>query len=288
VAEVVSAEAVAARRRARRIGRTPLTIWLAGAFVVLTVVLALFGVFLVPKSPSEQRLLFAGEPPSAEFWLGTDALGRDVFSRVIVGTRTAVVGPIAIAAGAFAIACMLGILGGYSGGVVDTTIMRWVDYMFALPGLLIAIVVIGIFGGGYWVAVLTMMFLFVAPDTRIVRSAALEQRSLPYIEAARVLGISRFRIMFVDIFVVILPIIVAYIVLDFAYALVSLSALSFLGLGVPPGAADWGRMLYENRDVLYTNPAASLVPAGMIVILAASVNLIGDWMYERFSHRGVA
>jgi peptide/nickel transport system permease protein len=166
--------------------------------------------------------------------------------------------------------------------------MRWVDYMFALPGLLIAIVVIGIFGGGYWVAVLTMMFLFVAPDTRIVRSAALEQRSLPYIEAARVLGISRFRIMFVDIFVVILPIIVAYIVLDFAYALVSLSALSFLGLGVPPGAADWGRMLYENRDVLYTNPAASLVPAAMIVILAASVNLIGDWMYERFSHRGVA
>jgi peptide/nickel transport system permease protein len=148
--------------------------------------------------------------------------------------------------------------------------------------------VIGIFGGGYWVAVLTMMFLFVAPDTRIVRGAALEQRSLPYIEAARTLGIARWRIMFVDISANILPIIVAYVVLDFAYALVSLSALSFLGLGVAPGAPDWGRMLYENRNVLYSNPAASLVPAVMIVALAASVNLIGDWMYEGLGHRGDA
>jgi peptide/nickel transport system permease protein len=288
VAEVVSAEVVGVRHALRRSGRPPLMIWLAGAFVALTVALALFGPFIVPKSPSEQRLLLGGQAPSAQFWLGTDQLGRDIFSRVMIGTRTAVDGPIAIAVGAFVIASLLGIVAGYSGGVIDTVVMRWVDYMFALPGLLIAIVVIGIFGGGYWVAVLTMMFLFVAPDTRIVRSAALEQRSLPYIEAARTLGIARSRIMFVDIFANILPIIVAYVVLDFAYALVSLSALSFLGLGVPPGAADWGRMLYENRDVLYSNPAASLVPAAMIVALAASVNLIGDWMYERFGHRGDA
>ena len=140
--------------------------------------------------------------------------------------------------------------------------MRWVDFMLALPGPLVAIVVVGVVGGGYWTAVLVLIILFTAPDTRIVRSAVLEQRPLPYIDAARTLGVSKTRILFVHILPNVLPIILAYVVLDFAFALVNLAGLSFLGLGVEPGTPDWGRMLFENRTILFTNPVALLLPGG--------------------------
>jgi peptide/nickel transport system permease protein len=220
-------------------------------------------------------------PPGGEFWAGTDELGRDVLSRTIVGARTALIGSVVVAVGAFVVATLLGLLAGYLGGAVDTAIMRWADFMFALPGILVAIVIVGVVGGGFWTAVVVLVALATAPDTRIVRSAVLEQRPLPYIEAARTLGISRFRIMVFHLLPNILPIIAAYVVLDFAFALVSLAALSFLGLGVQPGTADWGRMLFENKSILFTNAAAMLLPAAMIVATASSMNVIGDWLSER-------
>ena len=265
--------------------RTPITVWIAMAFVAMAILCAAFGRQIAPYPPNQQDLLLGDSPPSAEHWAGTDLLGRDVLSRTIVGARTALVGPAVVAAGAFAIATILGLWGGYVGGATDSLVMRWVDFMFALPGPLIAIVIVGVVGGGFWTAVAVLVVLFTAPDTRIVRSAVLEQRPLPYIEAARTLGISRRRIMFRHIFPNILPLIAAYVVLDFAFALVSLAALSFLGLGVPPGTPDWGRMLFENRTILLTNPMAALLPAAAIVVTAASINIIGDWTYERMSTR---
>jgi peptide/nickel transport system permease protein len=161
--------------------------------------------------------------------------------------------------------------------------MRWVDFMIALPGILVAIVVVGVVGGGYWTAVVVLTVLFTAPDTRIVRSAVLEQRPLPYIDAARTLGISKRRILFVHILPNVLPIIFAYVLLDFAFALINLSGLSFLGLGVQPGTPDWGRMLFENRNILFSNPVALLLPATMIILTAVSMNMIGDWLFERLT-----
>lgn len=265
--------------------RTPVTVWIAMAFVAMAIVCAAFGRQIAPYPPNQQDLLLGDSPPSAEHWAGTDLLGRDVLSRTIVGARTALVGPAVVAAGAFAIATILGLWAGYVGGATDSLVMRWVDFMFALPGPLIAIVIVGVVGGGFWTAVAVLVVLFTAPDTRIVRSAVLEQRPLPYIEAARTLGIPRRRIMFRHIFPNILPLIAAYVVLDFAFALVSLAALSFLGLGVPPGTPDWGRMLFENRTILLTNPMAALLPAAAIVVTAASINIIGDWTYERMDAR---
>ncbi|HEY7659366.1 MAG TPA: ABC transporter permease [Actinomycetota bacterium] len=268
-----------------RARRTPITVWIAMVFVAIAIICAAFGPQIAPYPANQQDLLLGETPPSREHWAGTDLLGRDVLSRVIVGARTALVGPAVVAAGAFAIATILGLMAGYVGGATDSAIMRWVDFMFALPGPLIAIVIVGVVGGGFWTAVAVLVVLFTAPDTRIVRSAVLEQRPLPYIEAARTLGISRRRIMFRHIFPNILPLIAAYVVLDFAFALVSLAGLSFLGLGVPPGSPDWGRMLFENRTILLTNPMAALLPAAAIVITAASINIIGDWTYERMSGR---
>jgi peptide/nickel transport system permease protein len=273
---------------AKTTGATPRMAWSAGiviSFCIMAVVIvcALFGASVAPDSPFTQRLQLGDAPPSAEFLAGTDLLGRDVLSRVIYGAWTALVGPIVVAVGAWMIATVLGLLSGYLGGWVDSAVMRWVDFMLALPGPLIAIVVVGVVGGGYWTAVMVLIILFTAPDTRIVRSAVLEQRPRPYIDAARALGVSKTRILFVHILPNVLPLILAYVVLDFAFALVNLAGLSFLGLGVEPGTPDWGRMLFENRTILFTNPVALLLPAAMVILTAVSMNLIGDWLFERLT-----
>jgi peptide/nickel transport system permease protein len=273
--------------RARR-RRFPLLIGLAFAFVAFVAILAAFGPLIAPKDPNAQNLLVGLSGPSQSYWLGTDGLGRDVLSRVIEGARTAVVGPLLIALGAMLIGNTLGLLAGYRGGWAEALIMRLVDLMYALPGLLVAIVVVGVLGGGYFLAVALLVVLYSPYDTRLIRGGTLEQRPLPYVEAARTLGISGRRIMVRHIWPNLLPLVVANTFLTFAFALVSLSALSFLGLGVGPATPDWGRMLADSRTLLFNNPAAALAPGAMLVLTAASMNLIGDWFYEWLSDRGRA
>ena len=151
---LVSAPGGAVRaERFRHVAAAPGLVIIAVLIMAVVVVCAIFGSGIAPDSPFTQRLAVGDQPPSAEFLAGTDLLGRDVLSRVVHGAWTALVGPIVIAAGAFAIATLLGLLSGYLGGLVDTIIMRWVDFMIALPGPLVAIVVVGVVGGGYWTAV---------------------------------------------------------------------------------------------------------------------------------------
>jgi peptide/nickel transport system permease protein len=273
-----------ARRRARR--RIPYGTALAAAFVVVIVVLAAIGSVVAPHSPDAQNLQIGVSGPSSHYWLGTDDLGRDVFSRLLVGARTAVVGPAVIAFGAMVIGSILGLIAGYLGGTIDAIIMRWVDLMYALPGLLVAIVVVGVLGGGYWRAVFLLLILSAPYDTRIVRGAALRERELPYVEAARVLGYGRARIMARHVWPNVLPIEFANAFLTFAFALVSLASLSFLGLGAGPETSDWGRMLAEGRTLLYDNPTAAIAPGLVLVATAATVNILGDRLYEWLSDRG--
>jgi peptide/nickel transport system permease protein len=272
----------------RQGGRWINTIPIALSLLVISVVVAfaVLGELIAPRNPNQQNLFIGAVAPNDEFLLGTDQIGRDILSRIIAGARTALVGPMLVAVGGMTIGTMLGMLGGYIGGRLDALIMRWVDLMYSLPALLIAIVVIGVIGGGYVMAVLVLIILFSPADTRIVRAEALRQRPLPYIEAALTLGVPTWRIMFVHVFPNVLPVVVSYVFLDFAFGLVSLSGLSFLGLGVPPGTPDWGRMLFENRTVLFVNPLAAIAPGLMIVAAAASMNILGDWLYERFASSG--
>jgi peptide/nickel transport system permease protein len=272
--------------RARR-GFSPAV---ALAFVVLAVVVfcAAFGPWIAPHDPNEQDLLFSLTGPSREHLLGTDDLGRDIASRTIVGARTAVVGPLLIAFGAMLIGSILGLLAGYLGGLSDSSISRWVDLVYAMPALLVAIVVVGVLGGGYFLAVGLLVVLFSPIDTRIVRGATLDQRSRPYVEAARMLGLSNRRIMVGHIWPNVLPLALANAFLTFGFSIVALASLSYLGLGVGPGTADWGRMLSDSRTLLFDVPAAAIAPGIAIVLTAASVNVIGDWLYERLSDRGRA
>jgi peptide/nickel transport system permease protein len=273
-----------ARRRSRR--RVPYGTALAAAFILVVIVLAAIGPQIAPHSPDAQNLEVGVSGPSSHYWLGTDDLGRDVFSRLLVGARTGVMGPAVIAIGAMLIGSILGLISGYLGGVLDAVIMRWVDLMYALPGLLVAIVVVGVLGGGYWRAVILLLILSAPYDTRIVRGAALRERELPYIEAARVLGYGRARIMARHIWPNVLPIEFANAFLTFAFALVSLASLSVLGLGAGPETSDWGRMLAEGRTLLYDNPTAAVAPGVVLVATAATVNILGDRLYEWLSDRG--
>lgn len=271
------------RRRVRH--RTPVTIALAVVIVVVVVLAALIGALVVGDAATAQSLLQVGRGPSAEHWLGTDELGRDVWARIIVGARPALVGPLIIAATGLIFSALIGILSGYVGGLLDSVIMRLVDFMFSLPSLLLTIVIVAVVGGGYWLAIVVLCVLNVQGDIRIVRGVALEQRPLPYIEAARTVGVPRWRIMYRHIFPNIAPILVANFATDFAGALVALSGLAFLGLGSQPGTAEWGRMLTDGQPLLFTNPIAAVAPGLAIVALAVSVNLIGDWLYERYANR---
>jgi peptide/nickel transport system permease protein len=264
----------------------PFLVVVAFLIVAVVAVMAVFASVLMPYPPDQLGLLEVASPPSSDHWLGTDTLGRDIFSRIIAGADMAITGPIVVAVTGLLVGSLLGILSGYTGGSLDMAIQRFVDFMFALPGLLIAIVIVGVTGGGYWMAVLVLSLLNVSGGIRIIRSAALEQRALPYIEAARTLGVPKWRIMYIHIWRNISAIVFANAALDFALALVALSGLSYLGLGTEPGVPEWGLMLSENQTILFTNPVGVLAPGIAIVLLATAVTVIGDWIYDRFSYGG--
>lgn len=257
-------------------------------WLVVIAILAIAGTALAPHPPNQQDILLGVTGPVSGHPLGTDELGRDILSRVLAGTRPPVAGALGIAAGAMVLSVTFGLLAGYIGGFTESVIMRTVDLMLSMPALLIVIVVVGSFQGGYLIAVILLALLTAPGDTRIIRGVTLEQKPRAYVEAARVLRLSPARIMASHILPNILALVVVNACLDFTVGLVALAGLSFVGLGVSPGTPDWGLMLFENRGLLAVNPWAALAPALMIMFTAAAANIVGDWMYERIEARGRA
>ena len=262
--------------------RPPVSVIVAMLFVATIVIVGFLGEPFA-REAARQDLTQVSQPPSWEHWLGTDRFGRDVLARLVIGTRTALLGPFLVAGSGLVFSALLGIAAAYLGGWVDQLIMRWVDFMIALPGLLVTIVIVSVVGGGYGIAILVLSIFNMQGDIRIVRGAALEQKPLPYIESLQSLGFSRSRIMFRHIVPNVSPLLVADFAIDFSLALVALAGLSFLGLGSQPGSAEWGAMLAENQSIIFSNAAATLGPGFAIVLLAVAVHLIGDWLYDRYS-----
>ncbi|MCQ4214061.1 ABC transporter permease [Streptomyces longispororuber] len=277
-------EAVAPPAPHRRRSRSPLAV-VCTAVVALLAVAAVAGQWLLPGW-ADQDLATGVSMPSAAHWFGTDELGRDIAQMVVAGARSTLLGAALVAVGSMLVGNVLGLIAGYHGGLADLLVRRWADLLLALPALLVTIVVAGIGGGGYALAVGALVVLTSPADIRLVRSAVLEQRHRSYVEAAQTLGLSRTTVMLRHIWPNVLPVVVANTLLNFAGAVVALSSLSFLGLGVPPGAPDWGRMLSENRTLLYDNPSAALVPALLIIVAAVALNLLGDRLFEAFTDRG--
>jgi peptide/nickel transport system permease protein/glutathione transport system permease protein len=269
--------------RARQ--RIPVLTAVALVVVLVLIVAVLAGSLVAPHDPDELDLILGAAGRTADHWLGTDDLGRDVLSRLIVGARAALIGPLVVALLTLCIGGPLGLAAGYFGGRVDGLISRVADLIWALPALLVAIVVLGVVDGGYWLTVAVIAFLSMPHMIRLTRSATLVQARLPYVDAVRTLGLSTPRIVFRHVFPNVSPTILATFLLDFVGALIVFSSLAFLGIGVEPGSADWGTMLAAGRELLFVNPWLLLAPGLAIVITASSVTLLGDWVYERMSER---
>jgi peptide/nickel transport system permease protein len=273
---------------ARRRASAPLTVAISALIVLVVIVCAVLHGVIDPWAMEQDTQLGSVGIGVWGHALGTDQLGRDVLALLGAGALSAVAGPVVVAAGSLVIGLLLGGVAGYRGGLVDGVVSRYADLVLALPAILLAIVVAGVLGGGYWVTVLVLVVLFSPSDVRLVRGAVMEQMSRPYIESARVLGLSGPRILFRHVVPNVMPVMLANALLNVSFALVAISSLSFLGMGAAVGTADWGLQLADGRALLGSNPLASIAPGVAIVATATSVNLLGHWLADRFEKKAVA
>jgi peptide/nickel transport system permease protein len=270
----------------RRKRRPPVLVAFAFAFMILVLVLAVIGPIIANDAATGISVNGALLPPSASHPLGTDQLGRDVLARLVVGARTGVLGPLLITVLTALLSTVIGLFAGYFGGWFDAVVSRLVDVVYSLPNLLVAIVVVGVLGGGYALAIAVLVVLAVPYNVRYIRAATLEQRGLPYVEAARGLGLSRTTIARRHILPNLSTVIISTVALRFTFAVVDLATISFLGLGVPPGTPDWGTMLSDSRATVFITPWPMLGPLVMIAVTVISANVLGDWLHGKSIERG--
>ncbi|QIK62828.1 ABC transporter permease [Leucobacter viscericola] len=263
------------------------SVMVSAVFLTLVAITAAISPFLTEAATNQSILDSLLPPGSPGHPLGTDELGRDILMVTLAGTGSAVAGPVVIAIGSMVLAILIGTLAGYLRGSVDWAVGRVVDILLALPVMLVAIVVAGIFGAGYWVTVFMLVALFAPSDIRIVRAGVTEQAPRPYVEAAQMLSLSPARIMYRHTVPNVWPLIMTNFMLNLAIALVTLSSLSFLGIGVAPGTPDWGRQITDGRGIMGDNPAMMVVPAILIVLVAMAINVLGDHLGERLRERGM-
>ncbi|HAY76740.1 MAG TPA: peptide ABC transporter permease [Gemmatimonadetes bacterium] len=274
-------------RRARRVmvaARWPV---FAVIFLLVAALAATLGGLLAPFDPNRQNLMLrladpmSVGPDGGVFLLGSDALGRDVFSRLLYGARVSLtVGFAAIAVGG-SIGITAGLLSGYFGGWLDDAIMRLGDIQLAFPFILLAIMFLVVLGSGVWNLILVLGIGQWVTYARIVRADTLSLREKEFVEAARAMGDSTLSIIFRTILPNILAPLTVIASFNVASVILSEAALSFLGLGVPPDVPTWGSMLAESRDTLVANKWwLAIFPGLAIMLTVLSFNILGDWLRD--------
>jgi peptide/nickel transport system permease protein len=258
----------------------------AGLVILVPLVLATAVPWLLTnQQPNAQDLAISLQLPNPEHLLGADKLGRDVWSRIVYGAAPTLLGALVVIVISGAIGIPLGLVAGYYGGRVDAAIMRVLDALLAFPALLLAILVVATFGRGLFTVVIALGVIYVPAMARLVRSVTLVQRSLSYVDAARVLGYSDLRILFRHILPNLVAAVVVQSTIDLAYAILDIAALSFLGLGQQPPDPDWGSMLSDGRAYLLQNPWPALSAGISIMLAVISFNLVGDGLRAQLDPR---
>jgi len=252
--------------------------FLAGAAILLFwIVCAVFGSAIAPHNPLAQQLLATNAAPSGAHWFGTDQLGRDVLSRVIVGARDILLIAVAATVLGTVLGTALGLVMGYLGGIVDILVGRVVEAVLALPVVIVAFLFIVALGPSTGTLIVVVGFVFTPLIARTVRSAVLVESQLDYLSSARLLGEKPAHIMIVEILPNVIPAILVEFTVRLGYAIFAVATLSFLGFGVQPPTPDWGADIAANYGVL---PAGywweTLFPALAIASLIVAVNLVTD------------
>jgi peptide/nickel transport system permease protein len=264
---------------------------IAGMMALILISAALLAPLLAPFDPDAQRLLARLRPPigferaDARYLLGSDQLGRDLLSRCLYGLRLTLLIALFGAILGLAIGATLGLLAGMLGGWVDALIMGICDVMISIPFTLIALLVVAIAGASTSVLVIVLGLAYWAQFARLIRAQVLTIRELPYIEAARAVGASGFRIAARHIVPNIVSPVIVMFTLNISNLILLESALSFLGLGVQPPTATLGSMVGQGRDYMATAPWIVAAPAVLIMMVTLTVMLLGDWLRDHFDVR---
>jgi peptide/nickel transport system permease protein len=285
VSSVLAAQPVRARvARMRRLGG--LVVVASAAILALFVTMALSARWLAPNDPNAVDFSNTLAPPSGAHWLGTDFAGRDTLSRLIYGAQTSLVGPLAVVVLSTSFGAAIGLYAAWRGGWVETGINRVLDIVFAFPALLLAILVVAIYGKGLLAPVIAMSIAYMPYTARLVRSLVLAEKARPYVAAYRVQGFSGPYIAGRRILANVSPTVLAQSTVNFGYALLDLAALSFLGLGVQQPTADWGSMVDQGRGaVLQGQPLSAVAPAVAVVLVVVAFNLVGEETGDRIGGR---
>lgn len=268
----------------RQFRRQPSAI--AGGLILLLLVLgAIFAPVLAPHGPAEQIRGASLQPPSSTYLLGTDVFGRDIFSRVLYGGRISLrIGLISVTIAATA-GILLGMIAGYYGRWADAIIMRLMDMLLALPGILLALVIVAVLGPSITNVMLAVGTSAVPAFTRIVRGSVLAAREMTYIEAARVIGAQDHIILRRHIMPNIVAPVIVLGTLNIASAIIIGASLSYLGVGVQPPTSEWGAMLSDGRDYLRGQWWIATFPGVAIFVTVLSINLLGDGLREALDPR---
>lgn len=259
----------------RRFASNPLSL-AGGFFFFFFFLMALVGPYVTPYAFDAQVIADRLQSPNWAHWCGTDQFGRDVFSRIIAGSRSVFFlgGTGTVLAALFG--SIMGLVTGYYGGLIDEAVMRVCDIVMAFPALLLALVFISLSGPSMVNLVLIVTILYVPIMARVVRSMTLEIKSRAFVEAARIRGESAAYIIFVEIMPNTLPPVFVEMSMRFSYAIFLVASLGFLGLGVQPPSPDWGMQINEARGFLSSAPWVLLCPAGAIAVLVVSTSLLSD------------
>jgi peptide/nickel transport system permease protein len=287
---VLTARQIPASRVARtikRLRRYPATLIgfiLVGIFILMAVI----GPWITPYGFSDQDLANRLQPASAEHWFGTDQFGRDIFSRVLAGSRDV----FTIAGSGTLLAVLmgltLGMVSGYLGGAADEILMRFMDVLLSIPPLLLAMIILGTVGPSRLNIVLVVGFLYIPMVARVVRSVVLDIKTREFIEAAKMRGENSGYILFREILPNVLPPLAVEASRRFSYSLFLVASLGFLGLGVQPPSPDWGMMVSEARTWYNQAPWVLLYPAGTIALLVVGVAFTSDGLRRMLLPGGVS
>ncbi len=250
--------------------------WVGLALLILIVMAAVFAPWLAPHDPLQQHIIARLEPPSAEFWLGTDSYGRDVLSRIIYGARVSLlVGFVAILI-AMTIGTTLGVLAGYIGGLFDRLVMGLVDVLLSFPTLVLGLMIAAMLGASLENLIIAIAITEIAPFVRVARAPTISLKQRDFVEAGRALGYSPVRIMGVHILPNMISDVVVLGSLWMASAIRTEASLSFIGLGVPPPTATWGSMIREGFEHILDAWWLTVFPSLAILLTVLALNLLGD------------
>lgn len=265
-----------------RLKQIPISAWVGIFGIALAVFCALFAPLIAPYGERE-IVSSVWEPMGGTYLLGTDNLGRDLLSRMIYGTRTTLTVALAATVISFSLGIFLSFTAAVSRGIIDQTLSRFNDLMMSIPTLIFALVVLAVLPQNLFVLIMVMAVLDSTRVYRLGRAVALDVAVMEFVEAAKLRGEGTMWIIFREILPNTLSPLLAEFGLRFAFSILFLSTLSFLGLGIQPPAADWGGMVKDNKDGIIFGISAALVPGTAIAVLAVSVNLVVDWLLGRTS-----